>query len=66
MKANAYGQLTILTGITLPLTQLEQMLYKGKYIFTYPYPFPLISWEGRAEIRINAEYLMTFRFAYDL
>lgn len=29
MKANAYDQPTILTGVTLSLTQLEQMLYKG-------------------------------------
>lgn len=29
-----------------------------KHKFTYPYPFPLISREIRAEIRINAECVM--------
>lgn len=32
IEANAYGQLTLFTGVTLSLTQLEQMHLKGKKI----------------------------------
>lgn len=35
IEANSYGQLTLVTGVTLSLTQLKQMYLKGEKKITY-------------------------------